>query len=150
MSSLSLPDILYGQDWEKFKERVKQALQEALVTSPSFTEPLTFTIHNNSVITASGQSTVLDIKSARDLYLEVRVSSISGTSPSIQFSIQPVSPDGSITYPNVYTGKVITSAPDSDVISVLGMPIGRSVVVKWTVSGTTPSFTVTSRLIAKE
>jgi hypothetical protein len=146
-SPASIPDIIYGQDWVKFKEAVKQALIEALVTSS--TEPLTFTVHNNSTLTASGQSTIMDIKSARDLYLEVRVSSVSGTSPSIQFSIQPVSSDGSITYPNVYTSKVITTAPDSDVISVLGMPIGRSVVVKWTVSGTTPSFTVTSRLIAK-
>jgi hypothetical protein len=147
--SSSLPDIIYGQDWQKFEDRVKKAVQEAFVAPPAFTEPLTFTIHNNSIITASGQSTVLDIKSARDLYLEVRVSSVSGTSPSIQFSIQPVSLDGSVIYPNVYTSKVITTAPDSDVISVLALPIGRAVVVKWTVSGTTPSFTVTTRLIAK-
>jgi hypothetical protein len=104
------------------------------------------TIVDNENITSSGNSSTIDIGGYPYVFVFIYVSSVSGTSPSLN------------VYLNAYdstTGQSVAVASVTNItssgtyyMSASGLAV-RYVNVSWTVSGTSPSFTTTIVLHAK-
>jgi hypothetical protein len=100
------------------------------------------TVLASGAITASGQSTAIDVGGAGTLRAQVRVSAVSGTTPSITVTIQTSHDAGSTDAWRT------AGAAYSALTSVANSPwqcfaVDRYVRVSYTVSGTTPSLTTT-------
>jgi len=105
---------------------------------------------SNEVVTASGSAT-FDGFGAKELNLLINVSgSVTGTTPTLTFSIQEVDPGDQVTpLGNSKTGTAIT-ATGTQIVSLPIMYSG-TVVVTWTIGGTgSPTFNgVYASLISK-
>lgn len=107
-----------------------------------------------TVITASGQSGPMAVDSNADptLNLYASITAVSGTTPSITFGIALDSDADNATWPVGAFGAATTGAAQTatgtDVLvaaltrTLAGRGDTRYYRVTWTVSGTTPSFTV--------
>lgn len=98
------------------------------------------TVLASGAITASGQSSAIDVGGAATLRCQVQVSAVSGTSPSITVTIQTSHDAG------VSDAWRTAGAAYSALTSVANSPyqcfvVDRYVRVSYTVSGTTPSLT---------
>ena len=112
----------------------------------SYAPYMNVTILNNQSITANGSSSNIDIGGYPYVFVFIYVSSVSGTSPSLN------------VYLNVYdevSGQSVSIASVANItstgtyyISANGLA-ARYVNVSWVVSGTSPSFTATITLKAK-
>lgn len=95
-----------------------------------------------AVITATGQSAAQEVGLAENISVEVEVTAASGTTPSVQFSVL-WSDDGTSW----------AAAPDNigGALTAVGNAIATVPVrapyfaLAYTVTGTTPSFTVTAK-----
>jgi hypothetical protein len=95
---------------------------------------------SNATVTTSGSSATFTGFGASQIVLVINVSgTVSGTSPSVTFTLQEVDPGNqTTTIGNSVTGGAITVAGTQ----ILTLPVMKAscVQVTWTVSGTTPSF----------
>lgn len=86
-----------------------------------------------------------------ELAFDANVSAVSGTTPSLTLSIQRKGADGN--YYTIWTGTALTAAgPQSASIGkgqATNADFDAIVRIVWTISGTTPSFTMTLSLKVK-
>ena len=106
---------------------------------------------NAQVITASGSSAAVEIPpmeqvGAAQVAVNIDVTAASGTSPSITFSLE-WSDDGSTWATPSPAQSFAALTAVSQVIEEFAV-LGAFVRLAWTVSGTTPSFTVTAEMEA--
>jgi hypothetical protein len=103
------------------------------------THPMTI-IHSSATITATG-STVVEGLGAKTLALLIETGAApTGTTPTITFSIQDVNPiDLTTVLGQATTGATISTATTQ---VLTHNAVSGAVKVSWTVTGTTPSFTV--------
>lgn len=100
------------------------------------------TVLASGALTASGQSSAIDVGGAGTLRAQVQVSAVSGTSPSVTVTIQ-TSHDAGATDAWRTAGSAYSA-----ITAVANSPwqcfaVDRYVRVSYTVSGTTPSLTTT-------
>lgn len=116
------------------------ALTQAIVRNTKV-----FDLGPGAAVTVTGNTaspaTVADFNEA---LLMINISAFSGTSPTCDFKLQTT--DGTNWFDHsvsisqqVSTGSVLASVTN----------FGEKVRLKWTLGGTTPSFTFTSKLVAK-
>jgi hypothetical protein len=101
--------------------------------------------------TVSGNSGDLICDQYQELAVDVNVTAVTGTNPSMTLSIQRKGADG-VYYP-IWTSSAIT-APGVTSVSIgpglaQAASIGDIVLLVWTITGTTPSFTFSASIIAK-
>lgn len=94
----------------------------------------------NQTITSSGSSGTFTDFGAKEINLVINVTGpVTGSSPTIQFTLQEVDPgDGTTSFGTPKTSAIITSTGVYTV--TLPVMIGGDVVVSWTVGGIAPSF----------
>jgi hypothetical protein len=104
------------------------------------------TILNAQAITSNGNSSNIDIGGYPYVFVFIYVSSVSGTSPSMNVYLNAVDEvsNASVSIASV-TG---ISSTGTYYLTATGLAV-RYVNVSWTVSGTSPSFTTTITLKAK-
>lgn len=105
-----------------------------------------------TIITGSGNSGALNASSYRELDVDINITAVSGgASPSIQFFVDRQGADGN--WYVIWTGAVHSAAgSESDSIGAgLSKPVafGSTIRVRWAVTGTSPSFTLSSSWIGK-
>lgn len=105
----------------------------------------------SAAATTSGNSGDLAVDSFSELAVDINITAISGTTPTIQFFVDRKGNDG--IYYVIYTGSSINTV---QAVSVsLGAGMGQSVSfgttarLRWTIGGTTPSFTFSASIIGK-
>jgi hypothetical protein len=95
--------------------------------------------------TASGQSAGLTLPaSASDLVLDVNVTAVSGTTPTMTLEVQ-WSPDNGTTWVSSDPADTFTAITASTRVSKTVKRKGDQYRIKWTIGGTTPSFTFAVR-----
>jgi hypothetical protein len=119
-----------------------------------------YDVLTNAEITQSGSSNSLYVVGIAEVDLLIQVSSVSGSDASLQFSVNtqlvnrtiqfieppPTPPPGFVT--NSVTGSAITFPGSQSIVA--GAPLGDTVWITWSVSGTNPVFSgVYVRLVAK-
>lgn len=105
----------------------------------------------SGAVSVSGNSGDLPVDSFSELAVDITITAISGTSPTIQFIVERKGNDGN--YYAIYTG---TSLNTVQALSIsLGAGMGQSVSfgstarLRWVIGGTTPSFTFSVSIIGK-
>ena len=120
-----------------------------LTPGPVFQDPNQQAVHANATVTVSGSTVVTGYGVAEvSLFINVKASP-TGTSPTLQYTIQEVDPGDGTT--------VIGATATSTVINAIGIQritleaaFGGSLKVSWTVGGSSPSFTqVYATLVGK-
>ena len=94
----------------------------------------------SGTVTATGNSTGIDLNNAGDLRAQVQVSAASGTTPSLTVTIQ-TSHDNGATDPWRTAGTAYAALTAAGNSPYQAMVVDRYVRVSYAVSGTTPSFT---------
>jgi len=97
-----------------------------------------FTLQASTTQTASGSGSDVDVGNIRNLDIEIKVTSVSGTSPVLNIYIQGKQ-TGTGDYFDIASYTNIT-AVGSYRLSLTNVPY-RIIRVRWEVSGTSPSFT---------
>ena len=105
------------------------------------------TILNNQSITSNGSSSNIDIGGYLYVFVFIYVSAVSGTSPSLNVYLNAYD-EVSGQSVNIASVTGISSTGTYYMTTASGLA-ARYVNVSWTVSGTSPSFTVTITLKAK-
>ena len=104
-----------------------------------------------TTITANGNSGSLAVGAYRELALDITVSAVSGTSPTLNFVLNRIGANGNAYA--VWTGAQLTAAGVQSASIGAGLAInvsfGATAELVWTVGGTSPSFTVTLSLLGK-
>lgn len=101
--------------------------------------------------TASGSTGPLNAGEQQQLEVNINVSAVSGTTPSMTCVVEGLDPAGA-WYP-LWTSAAITATGDTS--QAIGAGLQTDVVVtpiirfRWTITGTTPSFTFSATIIAK-
>lgn len=114
------------------------------------TRPALPTITQNA-IAASGNSGDFQVDNFDQLAIDVNVSAISGTTPTVTLSYQRKGSDG--IYYTIWTGTAISTVSTQSTSIGIGGPTNHSVGyigrISWTVAGTTPSVTFTVSVYGK-
>jgi len=101
--------------------------------------------------TASGMSATLAVGAYREMLVAVNVSAVAGTSPTLTLAVDSLGADG--VWYTLWTSASITAVGQT--IASLGVEaptntaFGASVRLRWTIGGTTPSFTFSASIIGK-
>lgn len=105
-----------------------------------------YTIHASGAETANGESPALDIGQHDEALAFLDVSAASGTSPNMVVSFE-YSPDGVTWFDSgvAYTAVTTVARPASKQLT----NFGRWIRAKWAITGTTPSFTFSLAMVAK-
>lgn len=105
----------------------------------------------SSASTSSNNSGDLAVDSFSELAVDINISSISGTSPTIQFFVERKGNDGN--YYQLYSSSVISTTQSISTSIGAGMTIstsfGTTARLRWAITGTTPSFTFSASIIGK-
>lgn len=101
--------------------------------------------HNAAALTATGNSSGLDVQKtpAGGVWVEIVVSAVSGTSPTVDFKVQESNDDS--TYNDVVTFAQITATGRH---ARLVQSKKRYLRLARAIGGTTPSFTVTAGIVS--
>ncbi|GAC1387974.1 MAG: hypothetical protein NVSMB31_01190 [Vulcanimicrobiaceae bacterium] len=99
-----------------------------------------------TVITANGNGPDVNVGSFREIDVEIEVTAISGTSPSVTFAVD-VKDATSGQYTQTAIGAAITAVGNQ--IIALTSGFGDTVRVRYIVTGTTPSATVNANIVSK-
>lgn len=101
--------------------------------------------HNAAALTATGNSSGLDIKKtpADGVWVEIAVTAVAGTTPTADFKVQES--DNDSTYNDVVTFPQITATGRH---FRLVQSKKRYLRLARTIGGTTPSFTVTAGIVS--
>ncbi len=94
------------------------------------------TIQSSATKTVSGQSSAIDVSSIDEMVVFLNVSAVSGTSPTLDVTIED-SPDGT----NWYTHTSFTQATATTKEAKRISNFGKFVRINYTIGGTSPSFT---------
>lgn len=105
-----------------------------------------YTIHASGTETANGQSAAFDIAQHDEALAFLDVSGASGTTPSLVVSFE-YSPDGVTWFDSGVAYTAVTAVARPAVKQLTNF--GRWVRAKWAITGTTPSFTFSLALVAK-
>lgn len=101
--------------------------------------------------TANGNSADLPVGTFDQLAVDVNVTAVSGTTPSMTLSVQRKGADG-VYYP-LWTSAAITAVGVTSTDIGPGLTVAKSIAglvrLVWTITGTTPSFTFSASIIAK-
>lgn len=94
--------------------------------------------------TISGTTGDLNVGAFKELLLGFNITTASGTSPTLQFSMDIKGPDG-VYYP-AWTGSQYTTQPQKVLVPIgpgltVNTAFGSTVRFNWTIGGTTPSWT---------
>lgn len=112
-----------------------------------------FNVYNkvSAAVTAAGNSGDLPVDSFSELAVDVNISAVGGTSPTLQFIMERKGNDG--IYYAIYTSASLNAVQTLSVS--LGAGMGQSVSfgtvarLRWVTGGTTPSFTFSVSIIGK-
>ncbi len=105
-----------------------------------------FTLHASAAETATGQSAGVDLSTYAEALAELNVTAVAGTSPTMTVSFQ-TSDDGTDWYGLGDAFAAVTAVAKPNILRLTN--VGRFVRAVWTITGTTPSFTFTLKLVAK-
>lgn len=94
-----------------------------------------------AVTTTTTATTSFEVSSAVEGIVYLAVTAVSGTTPSLT-AVYQTSPDDGVTWFDNASSTAITAA--SNVMIKLSGTVGERARLNYTVSGTTPSFTITS------
>lgn len=101
--------------------------------------------------TTNGNSADLTCDQYDQLAFDFNVTAVTGTTPSMLVFIDRKGADGAY-YP-IYTSAAVTATGVTSVSIGPGLPnnaaIGNTIRMRWTLTGTTPSFTFTASILAK-
>lgn len=102
--------------------------------------------HNAAALTATGNSSVLDIKKtdSEGVWVEIVVTAASGTTPTADFKVQES--DDNVTFNDVVTFPQFTTATGRVARKVQSKR--RYLRLARTIGGTTPSYTVTAGIVS--
>ena len=101
--------------------------------------------------TVNGNSNDLDVSLCRVIILDINITAVSGTSPVIQFFIERKDANGN--YNIIYQpASINTVSVLPQTIGPLGSTkesLGSTIRLRWTITGTTPSFTFSASIVGK-
>lgn len=102
---------------------------------------------------ASGNVSGLSVAPFREIALDVNVTAVSGTSPTLQLFLDRLMADGA-TYSPLWQSSIITTAQQMPPVSIgpgcsVAHSIGLFVRLRWVIAGTSPSFTFIASIIGK-
>jgi len=101
--------------------------------------------------TASGMSAALTVAGYRELLVAANVTAVAGTTPTLTFALDSLGADG--VWYTLWTSAAVTAV--GQMVAHLGVgaatnvAFGATVRLRWTIGGTTPSFTFSVSIIAK-
>jgi len=101
--------------------------------------------------TASGMSPTLAVGAYRELLVAVNVSAVAGTSPTLTLAVDSLGADG--VWYTLWTSAAMTAVGQT--LASLGVEastntaFGASVRLRWTIGGTTPSFTFSASITGR-
>ncbi|MCL8207184.1 MAG: hypothetical protein K6V97_03800 [Actinomycetia bacterium] len=105
----------------------------------------------NLTLTANGTSGSLAVGTFTELALDIDVTAVSGTSPTLNFVLNRIGPNGNAY--QIWAGAQITATGSQSASIGAGLTtnvsFGATVELVWTVGGTSPSFTVTLSIVGK-
>lgn len=105
----------------------------------------------SAAATTSGNSGDLAVDSFSELALDINITSVSGTSPTVQYFFERKGNDGN--YYQLYSSSVISTTQAISTSIGAGMTIstsfGTTARLRWVITGTTPSFTFSASIIGK-
>jgi hypothetical protein len=124
-------------------DRIQPGYEEGSVQIRSTRE---FVLHAAAAVTASGNGTVeAVVGDYAEGILDIDITAVSGTSPTIDFTLE--------TYVNgtwrTIPGVTLAQKTAVSTLTAAVTNFGDKVRLSWTVGGTTPSFTFKAALIAK-
>ena len=100
-------------------------------------------------VTASGNSAPIQINAVEYLAVDVSVTAVSGTTPSMLLYVERQGADGN-WYP-IWTSSAITAIglTSTSIGSGLATPaaLGSTIRLRWAITGTTPSFTFSASIV---
>ena len=105
-----------------------------------------YLLRASSATTATGQSAAVDFSDDMEGVALLNVTAVSGTTPSMTVKFQ-TSDDASDWYDTGDTFSAVTAATKPNALKLTNL--GRYVRAVWTITGTTPSFTFTLKLVGK-
>jgi hypothetical protein len=109
------------------------------MTTPNYGNNVTL-IPAGTVITATGTGTAVELDNKGDVRADLVITAASGTTPSITVLVQ-CSSDNGVTDSWRTAGTFGAQTATTTGVHI-DAPIDRYIRAQWTVSGTTPSFTV--------
>lgn len=123
--------------------------------TPSVTNETQLTVSNNVVVAADTRAAAIDVQNKTQLLFLVNVTAVSGTTPTLDIYLD-ATVDGSSPYyrlePQATTtpGSLIQITTTGTYAIPYTKPFGRFVSLFYKVGGTSPSFTLTTRVNEKE
>jgi hypothetical protein len=105
----------------------------------------------SAALTASGNSADLVVGPYTQISVDVNITVITGTTPTLVLSVERKGVDG-IYYPLWLSSSVTTVSMVSTSIGsgcVIAQSLGTTIRLRWVITGTTPSFTLSASLIGK-
>jgi hypothetical protein len=111
------------------------------------------TIQASGAQTVGASSAAISVGTFREFLVLVNVTTVSGTTPSLAFFVD-TSSDGGTTWMQIASGSAITATgfqliPLGAGSSATPVLFGDTIRLRWTISGTTPSFTFSAVGIGK-
>lgn len=101
--------------------------------------------------TASGVSANLPVAGYRELLVAANVTAVAGTTPTLAFALDNLGADG--VWYTLWTSAAVTAVGQTvahlGVGAATNVAFGATVRLRWTISGTTPSFTFSASIIGK-
>jgi hypothetical protein len=101
--------------------------------------------------TVSGQAGPVVVDGISELAIDLNVSAVSGTTPTLQFILERLGADG--VWYSLWTSAVITAITQVSESAGPGEQINQLITsqmrLRWVIGGTTPSFTFSGSVIGK-
>lgn len=105
----------------------------------------------SAAATVSGNSGDLAVDSFSELALDINITAVSGTTPTIQYIMERKGNDGN--YYQIYASSSlnVTQAVSTSFGAGMSQSVsfGATVRLRWVIGGTTPSFTFSASIIGK-
>jgi hypothetical protein len=104
-----------------------------------------------TVINANGNSGILPVNAIRELAVDINITAVSGTSPTLQFFVDRVDANN---IPNpIWQSSLFTGVTQERTSIGPGLTypesLGANIKVRWVVGGSSPSFTLSSSFVGK-
>jgi hypothetical protein len=106
-------------------------------------------VPSGTALTSAGNSATFDVSRFTEGLILINVSAVSGTSPSLQFYVETYDPVNNLWFqlPGTMGQPAAITSAGSTVIQLNNF--GRTVRLRWTVSGTGASFTLSAVFVSK-
>jgi len=127
---------------------VTNAPAQAVPTQVAATTVLT---QASAAQTANGMSANLPVAGFRELLVAANVTAVAGTTPTLTFALDSLGADG--VWYTLWTSAAVTAVGQTvahlGVGAATNVAFGATVRLRWTIGGTTPSFTFSASIIGK-